>query len=825
MRHVCQNERHCLKLSRTSCIFSCCMSTCVGRLETMARVKTLLIDNYDSYTYNLYQLLAKVNGGVCQLLLFEELGDMWCWYPFKGPELIFFAVEPIVILNDAFDIKTIDQIIKEERIDNIVISPGPGTPCCPKDAGINLSIFEAYRHVPILGVCFGFQTLCYVHGKASVVKAPEPVHGRISIVHHSGDTLFQGIPSGQDFEVVRYHSLCIDETTLDDCIVPLAWCKSTGHHAVAVAQEDTRDRDSMFFKSDVRSEARVLMAARHSEYPHYGVQFHPESIATKYGYQLLDNFRRITLECVPRFASDVRNGLTSPSIEGDHCVDKIEPTSRTLHVCFKKLKIHFDHISGGISNVVQKLFASGANNNTENLFWLDSASKERTRFSYVGGTGGDLWRRISYHLNEEGTSGTLHTWYSDGVPSKSLECNSLFDWINQETTEFSEFDDTFQSFPFEFWGGLVGYIGYELKCQTGGSKSYCSPNADACFFVVDRYLTIDHHTEDVYIVAIHGSDENAAKASSKWVDETTDTINKIIQENRDAQHLSTESVANQACFQERHSQSQYVTKVGQCLSYLHTGDSYELCLTNMLSSDRYVDPWSFYKSLRKNNPAPYSAFLDFSPCLSGPTICCSSPERFLRGTMEGSLEAKPIKGTARRNLMDHDEDAKIAQKLYESEKDRAENLMIVDLLRNDLGKVSETGSVNVPGLMQIETFATVHQMVSTITSEKKRSLGVGDVVKACFPGGSMTGAPKVRSMEILDTLEEGPRGIYSGSLGFFSWNQAFDLNIVIRTAIFNEEKILIGAGGAIVVQSEPLDEYEEMKVKFQTLSSGGIQST
>lgn len=720
-----------------------------------------------------------------------------------------------MILNDALSIEEIDELIKCERIHNIVISPGPGTPCCSKDAGITLQIFEAYKHMPIFGVCFGFQTLCYVHGNGSVIKAPEPVHGRITGVEHCGDDLFKGIPTGKEFEVVRYHSLCVDESTLSDDIIPLAWCESRGHHAVSTGSVST-DQTPPHQEND--SGSKILMAARHREYPHYGVQFHPESIATKYGDRLLDNFRRISLGHVACLIPEITHGISPTGVEINPSDMSLVPTTKsdTLHVIFEILEGMACDIQGGISQMVDSLFVEKGG--TENLFWLDSASKERTRFSFVGATGGSLWRRISYTLNGDDNGGILRTFYPEGT-SEDVDCASIFDWINQEMAVFSNFDDAFGSLPFEFWGGLVGYLGYELKSETGGNRAYSSPNADACFFVVDRYVAIDHFTDDIYVVAVHKTDEKASSRS--WVDDMTKSIKNLCQQNIDAP--VTEVIT--PGFQERHVQHSYVSKVKQCLSSLYTGDSYELCLTNMLTAKRSMDPWQFYKKLRRNNPAPYSAFIDFSRCPCGPTICCSSPERFLRGTMQGDLEAKPIKGTAKRNLDNAEEDCRIAQKLYESEKDRAENLMIVDLLRNDLGRVSETGTVSVPGLMQIETFATVHQMVSTVISKKRASLGVGDIVKACFPGGSMTGAPKIRSMEILDALEEGPRGVYSGSLGFFSWNQAFDMNIIIRTAIFNEDEILIGAGGAIVVQSDPLDEYEEMKVKFQTLSGGVIQST
>lgn len=719
-------------------------------------VRTLLIDNYDSYTYNLYQMIASVNG-----------------------------MPPIVIMNDELDGQGLEGLIQREGIDNIVISPGPGTPHKPDDAGISLEVFERCRNMPVFGVCFGFQSLCLFHGGGRVVKAPEPVHGRISVVHHNQeDALFDNIPSS--FQVVRYHSLCVQEESLDSSVcAPLAW-SSTG-------------------------DSRILMAVKHTQYPHYGVQFHPESVATEYGSTLLDNFRKLTI-----LHHQGNNGdlLGHKTVEPCPLAIESAPSlNKTLHLYQRKLRGKLADFRDGAAELVEALFVQGGKD--ENLFWLDSSTSERTRFSFFGSTGGNLWRRISYNLDRGDGSGTLTVWSSDGTVVCQEECTSIFDWITRETSTFTEFDDAFGCLPFDFWGGLVGYLGYELKCQTGGRAAHRSPNADSCFFIVDRFVAIDHKYNDIYIIAVYADESNDAEDSREWVDRMADAVEQV---EECTTSFPVSDTRHGVHFVERHHKHAYQNKIEQCLEALFDGDSYELCLTNMLSTvQEHVDALPLYNKLRRVNPAPYSAYMDFSKCIKGPKICCSSPERFLSGTRNGRLEAKPIKGTARRDLADSSNDARIADCLYHSEKDRAENLMIVDLLRNDLGKVCETGSVEVTGLMQIETFATVHQMVSTIIGRRKQSVGIGDIVKACFPGGSMTGAPKIRSMEILDTLEEGPRGIYSGSIGYFSWNQAFDLNIVIRTAIINGHDVLIGAGGAIVVQSDPEGEYLEMKLKAEPL--------
>jgi len=242
------------------------------------------------------------------------------------------------------------------------------------------------------------------------------------------------------------------------------------------------------------------------------------------------------------------------------------------------------------------------------------------------------------------------------------------------------------------------------------------------------------------------------------------------------------------------------------------GNAYQVCLTHRMDRDFGGDPWDLYRRLRLHNPAPFACYLE----LSEGVIVGNSPERFLRLDGNGRVESRPIKGTRPRDA-DAEVDRGNRARLLCSAKDRAENLMIVDLVRNDLGRVCETGSVRVPELMAIESYASVHQMVSTVSGRLRCDRDAVDLVRAAFPPGSMTGAPKIAAMRILDRLERVPRGVYSGALGYLDVRGGLDLCVVIRTVFVRDGRASVHAGGGVVADSDPLGEYREALDKARPL--------
>jgi aminodeoxychorismate synthase component I len=350
-----------------------------------------------------------------------------------------------------------------------------------------------------------------------------------------------------------------------------------------------------------------------------------------------------------------------------------------------------------------------------------------------------------------------------------------------------------------FCGGYVGYFGYELKALTGGAAAHESPTPDALWIWANRFVVIDHDHDRTYLVAVDGPG-----AGEDWLDRAETAA-------ADWWMGSVEMPAIAALDLEAHleqDRATYLAGIARCLEELQAGQTYEVNLTNRVRLPAVPDPFEFFRWQRSANPAPYAAFLRYGDL----AVASSSPERFLTVDADGWAECRPIKGTAPRDL-DPAQDQLAAKALAEDDKTRAENLMIVDLIRNDLGRVSVPGTVSVPQLMQVESYRTMHQLVTTVRGRLRDGLTAVDAVRACFPPGSMTGAPKIRTMQIIDELEPSARGVYSGALGYLSLDGRADLSVVIRTAVLTPDETVIGAGGAIVLDSDPVAEYEEMVLK------------
>ena len=380
--------------------------------------------------------------------------------------------------------------------------------------------------------------------------------------------------------------------------------------------------------------------------------------------------------------------------------------------------------------------------------------------------------------------------------------STLFDFLKQDLAARRADAEL----PFDFVGGWIGYTGYEARADLGHSVAHASPYPDALYLDVDRFLAFDHLTREVYLVASGAVSEAALR------DRLQVLVLDIEQGHPQQNSAAPTMECSRSTVRESLNRPAYLERVKSCQDLIREGESYEICLTMNAECETSCSPLDFYRLLRRRSPTPYAAFLRIDDI----AVACASPERFLRLSRDGAVESKPIKGTASRGATP-ERDAELRAALQCSVKNRAENLMIVDLLRHDLSRVCDIGSVTVPSINAIETYRTVHQMVSTIRGQVRAGVDCIDVLSHAFPGGSMTGAPKRRTMRLLDQLENEARGVYSGTLGFFSLNGCMDLNIVIRTAVFNRGQVRIGMGGAVTLLSDPEDEYREARLKGRVL--------
>jgi para-aminobenzoate synthetase len=677
-------------------------------------MRILLIDNYDSFTYNLWQLLAEVVGE-----------------------------PPVVAKNDEISLAA----TIEGDFDAVVISPGPGRPDRPADFGACEEIIRG-TDLPLLGVCLGHEGIATAFG--GEVTRVEPMHGRRDLIGHDGSDLFRGLP--RRFEATRYHSLVVAE--------PLPSC----------------------LRVTARSGEGAVMALRHVERPLWGVQFHPESAGTPEGSRLIANF----VEMAKRSRPSVQ--AAPPEMRSDAGPQRSEgPTQRCV--------VRSREGSPDPAAVFQALFGQD-----RFAFWLDRevardvGGRRQTVMGSAAAPGSEV---LSYDAAE----GEVKVLAGDGEVVAVIP-GSIFEVLRQRLDERRVLppDDPGTA------GGYVGYLGYELKEDLGSPGRHGRDLPDACLVHASSFVVMDHARNQVHAVRVIGTDDDPEAAG----DEAERALARVA--------AATGSIAEPAptprSAGSAFDRSGYLDAVGEAQRYLREGESYELCLTNRFGVELgpEVDPLALYSRLRARSPAPDAAYLR----LGEAALLGASPESFLEIGHDRIVRTSPIKGTRPRGA-DRESDRALRDELRASVKDQAENLMIVDVLRNDLGRVCEVGSVEVERMMEIESFAQVHQLVSTIRGRLASTADAVACVESCFPGGSMTGAPKLRSMAILDELESVARGPYAGAVGCFGLDGTLDLSIVIRSIAVAGGVARVGAGGAVTILSDPETEYEEMRLKARPL--------
>jgi para-aminobenzoate synthetase len=691
-------------------------------------MRTLLVDNHDSYTYNVFHLLAAASGE-----------------------------EPVVVNNDAVSWR----VLSRSDFDAIVLSPGPGRPERWHDFGVCRDILR-YSEIPVLGICLGHQGIGNLL-EGGVNTAPVAMHGRLSRIRHADRGLFAGIP--QDFSVVRYHSL-----------------------AITSPMGPTGDETAW-------SDDGVVMGIEHSNRPMWGVQFHPESVATEHGRAIAENFYAMAARHrptrpkplrTPRPVSEPRKAgrraemLTGPQLSGPSAGDF-------------RLEVRSFEGEPSTEWLFERLFGDA-----DPAFWLDSADAPTrlAQCSYMGTSAGEDRCLLEYDVE----AGEVLV---DRGGVQSIVHKSIFDLLDREQKRLAV--EPPEGLARGLVGGFVGYLGYECKADCGSPNVHRSDMPDAALMLANRVVAVDHVRRRAYLIAL--CREGDAEAE-RWLDEAETTMAEALTGPPAASPAPPAATESHVSFDSGRGRAQYLADITRSQAELAAGESYEVCLTDQFSTSASPDPFALYRHLRRSNPSPFAAYLK----LGERAIVSSSPERFLSIDRERQVQARPIKGTISRSD-DPVEDASRRAELAEDEKTRAEHLMIVDLLRNDLGRVCDVDSVRVPELMAVEPYSTVHQVVSTISGRLEAARTPVECVRACFPGGSMTGAPKERTMEIIDDLEDEARGVYSGAIGYFGADGSTDLSIVIRTIVIRPGRTTIGAGGAIVMQSDPEDEFDEVLLK------------
>ena len=387
---------------------------------------------------------------------------------------------------------------------------------------------------------------------------------------------------------------------------------------------------------------------------------------------------------------------------------------------------------------------------------------------------------------------------------KNTDDNPL-DYLQEELNKYKTINNT----HLPFIGGAVGYLSYDLGNYIENLPRAAKDDLnvyDLYFGLYNYVIVIDHLEEKTYIatpdIDIEKEKSILEEVESRIINADKNGIDSICYEKKEVESVKLNS---------NFTKDEFEKSVQKVKDYIRSGDIYQANLTQRFNGKTVLSSYELYRDLRNISPAPFGAYLNFEDF----NILSNSPERFIK-CIDRKIETRPIKGTRPRGKT-KEEDLNLQEELRNSEKDRAELLMIVDLERNDIGRISKIGSVKVPELFVIEPYANVNHLVATVVGEVEDGKDSIDVIKATFPGGSITGAPKIRSMEIIDELEPTQRNVYTGSIGYIGFNGDMDLNIAIRTIVKKDDDVYFQVGGGMTWGSNPSDEYQETLDKAKSI--------
>ncbi|BGP04117.1 para-aminobenzoate synthase, (PABA) [Rhodotorula toruloides] len=757
----------------------------------------LVLDFWDSYTLNVLRLVHQIAAGIH--FDGEQEWDCTDWQ------------DRVVVLNvDSLSWDSFEHDILP-HIDCVVLGPGPGTPHRQADFSWPTRLIQQVGdRVPVFGLCLGLQGLATSFG-GTVVEAFSPKHGQISLIRHTAGlndsrSLFTDVPS--EFEVVQYNSLVVDPKSLPAELEAIAWT------------EDASGADE-------------IMALRHRERPLYGVQFHPESISSTCGARILSNFFHLALDFhasaspsrhsssnLPRHILSLSTACRPPPPRPSSSNPNLRYESRTEKIesdrDWRPQRV-FEELVKGRSPLGE--------------VWLDSARPTALpQYAHLFAPQATFAYSVASHsllIRDAAASRQVH------LPAAATFFTTISD--AQQALQHATHDSRPDGCP-PCPVGFVGSIGYEMKDVTlplsarPRSRLYEDDKPEAVLAFADRVLSYSYDSGEWFasglVVTAQRPEEaddptSGLGAERKEWDGWLSTIRQTLASTPPRTPSQTPAPLP-TDFAPDQSRSSYMESIELARQSIIAGNAYELCLTTQFrstlpaDSPLVADPYPLYLQLRATNPAPYSAY--FYLLSSDFTLLSSSPERFIRIDRDGRADMKPIKGTVRRALDDFVEDERRKQALEADTKERAENLMIVDLIRNDLLASCTVESVEVPKLMKVETYQTVHQLVTTVVGQLGKGVAPFEAMARAFPPGSMTGAPKLRSLQLLDELErQVPRGAYSGVFGYLAVDGSSDWSVVIRTLVKRGRELTLGAGGAITHLSDPAKEWEEVLTKVDAV--------